>query len=413
VQLQKVFNHFVKGDSSSYLKVILNKSEKEIAILTHQLKLFIQNCLSLNSSMSVDANFRIKLNEIEVLKDRFLHKQALKQIRTLHSNLLKHERFNLLQELLLLQIEIMYFILPEHLYLEQLDSLIMKYQEYRTKSTDFYLQKTLFFQEIGGINQMDFPINESEKERLEMVQKNKSALYYYRRRELVKKLKQQDYIGAAKTSDHLMTTIEESQYEFSNLEFQQLEVYFVMGLAYLLSNRKIKYKKCCDTMTSIKNNNHNLEVKYQERINYLFWIEASIKGITSEKESILLDEIKKWRNDISIVFQLRILELISNYHIALKKLKIANQWNRNILDQPKKNQISEFTLRAELRSIYINIERKKMDFGYTLIDRILTNKNSLSRYDNDIIVSLRNIRKDPNRCIDELINYIHFWKYPK
>jgi len=307
----------------------------------------------------------------------------------------------------------MYFILPEHLYLEQLDSLIIKYEEYKMKSIDFYMQKTMFFRELGGINQMDFPINKTDEKRLELVHENKSALYYYRRRELVKKLKQQDYIGAAKTSDNLMTTIEEVQHEFSKLEFQQLEVYFVMGVAYLLSNRNIKYKKCCDTMTSIKNNNHNLEVKYQERINYLFWIEASIKGITIEKESILVDEFKKWRNDISIVFQLRILELISNYYIELTKLKIANQWNRKILDQPKKNQISEFTLRAELRSIYMNIKRKKMDFGYTLIDRILTNKNSLSRYDNDIIVSLRNIRKDPNRCIDELINYIHFWKYPK
>jgi hypothetical protein len=201
-----------------------------------------------------------------------------------------------------------------------------------------------------------------------------------------------------------------NKHEMDRVPFQKMDVYFMTGLAYLLSNKMDKYEQCVAEVNLIDQKHDILNTKFAERINYLKWVGAAI-GRTRHNEIELLDNYRTIKSDISLEYEHRIIEQIANYHIRIGAFRKANKWNRKILNKPKKNQRSDFYKRAELRAIYISILTDKDDNTDFLTTRFVGNKSNMKLYGDDLMRLLRSKTKDRSILISELSRITNFWNY--
>ena len=112
LQLLELYKSLSKPVGSTDLGKKLGKEKSDLAILYNQLRSKMLECLSSYQHIgSIEVEFRKSMNEIEILRNKFLYQQALKKISSLKKNLLSHERYSFLQEVSLIEIEINYFLL--------------------------------------------------------------------------------------------------------------------------------------------------------------------------------------------------------------------------------------------------------------------------------------------------------------
>jgi hypothetical protein len=412
VQLLTLFKGLSKPVGSINFEVVLGKSTASLATLFNQLRSAMLTSLNNYQHIgSLEVEFRTAMNEIEILKNKFLYKQALKKISSLKKNLLSHERFSYLQEVSLIEIEINYFLLSEREFHTSIMMIQSEYELYRERNEDFFRQKFQFYQALGKIHD-HIPLSKDLSAQDEFSDtENRSAMYYHLRTVLIQKLNETDRENAQRVALMLLDIVGINRHEFEKLPFQLLEVNFMCGLAFLLSGKMDEYAKCVREMYLIREKHLFLEPKFNERYHYLYWIEANISAGKHAKLDNEMDQLEEMIHTMAIEFRFRIIEQVSNYLIEQNEFKPANKWNRIITNVSRKNQIQEFVNRAELRAIYIYVMRNRIDMADTLIDRLLSSRYS-SNFQFGVTVNiLHQIQKAPEKRAALLLPVINFWKY--
>ncbi|PHR22264.1 MAG: hypothetical protein COA38_18245 [Fluviicola sp.] len=408
-QLFNVYSLQKRGFGQREIAERLNLSGKNIAILLFQLKEFTLKQLTLNGSkQSIEIELRNSLSEIEILKSRFLFDQALKKINHLKPIMLNHERFNFLQELLLLQVDILQFSLPEKQYRQALKTIMKEYSSYQLKNDYYYRQKTRFYEVMAGLNTSSHSLTPKTFPTI-AIESNRSGEYYKMRHQLVSQLTNKDP-ECVTTSVLLIATIEENRHEFERLPFQILDTHFMAALSFIFSNDQKRYIHCSNVMKEIEKKHKSLKNKYSERSCYLNWVQASIGSDLKLDIKLLIEQYKGLRKTISLEFDLRILEQIANYFLVTSDYKNAKKWNNEIVNKYRKEQRKQFNLRAKIRDIYI----AKMVFDYeymcTLIDRVLSSP-SREEYSKKVIDNLRLLKVNKEVSCSSILNYIDFWLF--
>jgi len=409
-QLIEIYNQLKAGATIDELHENSNASKSNTSLLSYQLKEFMIRELANSKRASViEIELRNNISEIEFLKSKFLNNQALKKINKLKSKLLEHERYTYLQELILIETEIQYFQLSEQDFKLKLKNLVDEYDLYKEKNEEYYSHKVHFYKQLAGIHNVIDNLSINNSLEFNSVD-NRSAHYYNMRSKLIDHLTSGNLKQVAIVSDELLDFTAMNWHEMDRVPFQKLDVYFMTGLAYLLCNKITKYEQCLSEIKLIYKKHDILKNKFEERFNYLKWVGAAInRNEDSDKE--LLNHYQTIKNDISLEYEHRIIEQISNYYIQTKDYGKANKWNRDILNKPKKNQRSEFYKRAELRAIYISILRNKDDNTDLLTARFVGNKLNTDLYGNELIGLLRSVNQNKLPLIRELSRITHYWRY--
>ena len=409
-QLIEIYNQLKSGASIDALYQNTNASKLNTSLLSHQLKEFMTKELANSKRASViEIKFRNGISEIEFLKSKFLNNQALKKINKLKSKLLEHERYTYLQELILIEIEIQYFLLSEQDFKLKLEFLLEEYDLYKIKNAKYYAHKTHFYKQLAGIHNKDEEMKNYQS--LDSTStNNRSAHYFNMRSKLIDHLTSGELTKAESVADMLLNFTVLNKHEMDRVPFQKLDVYFMSGLAYLLRNNQFKFLECLAELESIYTAHDILEIKFEERFNYLKWVGVAIGYIECD-ENILLDRYAQIKNVISLEFEHRIIEQISNCYIQKSHYIKANKWNREILNKSKKNQREEFYKCAEIRAIYISILNNRHDNTDTLVARFVSDKEKLKNYDNNLVVLLKSGKLQNPALLRELSRASHFWKF--
>ena len=407
-QLTEIYEQLKLGADIDELYKNSNASKTKVSLLSCQLKEFMVKELANSKRTSViEIEFRSSISEIEFLKSKFLNNQALKRINKLKSKLLAHERYMYLQELILIETEIQYFQLSEKDFKSKLKDLVDEYDLYKKKNGAFYSHKVHFYKQMAGIRKaVDDGNNALEVTSID----NRSAHYFNMRSTLIDHLNSGDLNRATELCDELLPFTALNRHEMDRIPFQKMDVHFMTGLAYLLGNKMTKFKQCVAEITMIDQQHDILHTKFEERFTYLRWVGMAI-GRTTEDENELIDIYQSMKSEISLEYEHRIIEQISNYYIRIKEYRKANKWNRDILNKPKKNQRAEFNRRAEIRAIYISILTDKDDNTDFLTDRFIGNKANTEFYKDNLIPLLRSSSTDKSDLIQELSRITNFWYY--
>jgi hypothetical protein len=409
-QLSAIYEQLKSGADIDELYKNSNASKTTVSLLSYQLKEFMVKELAHSKRNSViEIELRSSISEIEFLKSKFLNNQALKKINKLKSKLLEHERYTYLQELILIETEIQYFQLSEQDFTLKLKDLVEEYDLYKEKNGEYYSHKVHFYKQLAGIHidVDDTGFNDT----LEFNSAdNRSAHYFKMRSKLIDFLTSGNLNQATAISDELLDFTALNKHEMDRVPFQKMDVHFMTGLAYLLSNKITKYEQCIAEVQLIDEKHDILNTKFEERINYLKWVGLAT-GRTKDNEQELLENYRTIKNEITLEYEHRIIEQISNYYIRIEAFRKANKWNRETLNKPKKNQRSEFYKRAEIRAIYISILTNKDDNTDLLTARFIANKSNTETYGIEFMELLKSSSKEKSTLISELSRITNFWNY--
>lgn len=408
-QLLTLFKQLVKGAGTNhYTFEIQGKGPKEIAVLKNQLYNFVLERLVIyNRKESVDLQCRIALSEVEILKNKFLYKQALKKISKLKKLLQDHERYIYLQELLLTETEIKYFIETERQFHLTTARLLSAFDHLSIQNQDFVREKLGFFEVRSSIHKEQLHSKPSSKTVESLPNKNnRSAHYYGLLRLLIIKLQAGEYDNAVELANELHEQIEENFHEFIHLPFQVLDVSFLSALAFLLSKNE-QLQTVRDRMMRISRDYPNLQMKYVERIMYIDWSEAVVHRHPLSTIQKMLKSFEKVEDEIEIDFKNRIIEQIANWFLRSQDYRSANQWNRKLFDQPRKTTQAH-ALRAELRLTYIHYKMDRLDHMDKSIQRLLSRpSNGLTE---KLLETLTNVKEHPGKNAESLISFLNYWK---
>ncbi|NRA10509.1 MAG: hypothetical protein HRT57_00975 [Crocinitomicaceae bacterium] len=409
-QLTEIYEQLKSGTSIEELYESSTANKTTVSLLSYQLKEFmIKELANSKRATVIEIELRSSISEIEFLKSKFLNNQALKKINKLKSKLLEHERYMHLQELILIEIEIQYFQLSEKDFKLKLKDLVDEYDLFKEKNGEYYSHKVHFYKQLAGIHNNVDDANFNNTLEFNSAD-NRSAHYFNMRSKLIDHLTSGKLIEAETISDELLDFTALNKHEMDRVPFQKMDVYFMTGLAYLLSNKMDKYEQCVAEVKLIDQKHDILNTKFEERINYLKWVSTAI-GRTKDHEKELLENYRTIKSDISLEYEHRIIEQISNYYIRVEEFRKANKWNREILNKSKKNQRSEFYKRAEIRAIYISVLTNKDDNTDLLTARFIGNKSNAELYGGKLISLLRSKDKNKDALLLELSRITNFWSY--
>lgn len=372
-------------------------TSSQLSILKNQLLNKMLSYLSEHkSNRSLDVELRAEMNKIEVLKTKFLFDLARKKIAGLKKKLQNHERYGLYIELLLLEFEIDSIALSS---LEQniaIENLISETKIISDRNNEFIQQKANFFNTLGQIHQQTgkFKVITPFYYDNSVSPENRSAHYYYQRRKLITEIQNSEFEKALKTADQLILLIDYHIHEFQHLPFQYIDINYMCGLAYLLCNKVDKAKECVAKIDAKVVESHPIIA--QKSLNRKVYLAAIYLNHSRDKESYFIfkeEEIEELIEELEPIFSNRTSEQMSNYFLRKKELKLANKWNRRILNSSKKNQIPQFHFRSELRNLYIqNLSGRKKIFD-----------QNLKR-----LISKKVIKKDLQ--LEEMRSIFDFWK---
>ncbi len=407
-QLSDVFQIVIAGGGITDVSVSLGKTKQQSSLLLHQLKEKILNRLTHTRKLNpIEVELRNAINEIEFLKDRFLYRQAIKRIKVLKPRLLEHERFTYLQEVLLIEVEISSFLLSEQEFKKRLDSIMFEYHDYLKKNEIFYRYKVQFYRNLAGV--YDDSNQQPTGESYEMNPRdNRSGYYFYLRSALIQNLATHRYSQAQATAVQLVDLMENTPHEFDKIPFQRMDVYFMSALSLIITGNIASFEKLKQKVLNTPISNDKLGVKLHERVIYLDSVAYSTGRIVPESISTFVTNFQAVRKNISIEYDLRIIEQISNFFVMINDFKKAKKWNNEILNKPSKEQRKQFSARARIRAIYLEIQGGDTDFLITLIDRVLSIQNIEEVYKSEIIESLKTIKEGKTKNISKLLDYFHF-----
>lgn len=405
-QLAIVFDVLTNGGGLSDISTTLNKPRPHSSMLLNQLRNNIINQLThRHKNIPVEIELRNKINEIEFLKDRFLYDQALKRIQYLKPKLFKHERFTYVQEILLIEIEILSFVLGEKEFKQKLELIMQEHEALNKKISVFYNQKVHFYKVLAEIH-----TGESSHTHLPFESKpeeNKSGHYFYLRSCLIQHIVHGDIKRAINAVNLLLPLIDDTPHEFDRIPFQRLDVYFMSALAHLLDGNLKEFELLNSKIAATANSHEKLEIKSVERLLYLRWLGLSLGMLSSNDVQKDLDEFQKTQRALSTEYRLRILEHISNYFLEKKSFKTAKKWNNEIINFTGKNRIKQFESRALIRSVYIAYQAKDFDRTQALSEKILSSNKSKLSYPEKIIDHLIECKKWKFDNMTTLHQYIH------
>ncbi|MCH2228747.1 MAG: hypothetical protein MK105_00280 [Crocinitomicaceae bacterium] len=408
-QLYSVFLIINRGGSLIDICSELGKSKQQSAVLLHQLKENILTKLTQNRQYNtVENELRNAINEIEFLKDRFLYEQSLKRIKTLKPKLLKHERFQYLQEILMIEVEIYSFLLTEKAFQHKLQLIINEYENLNRKSELFKKYKIRFYNDLTGLYSGKKPEPLSDQFGVSPAE-NISGYYFYLRSLLIQKLTDRKYDESKHTAKKVIELIETHSHEFDKNPFQKMDVYFMAALSYLLSDQRDEFNHAYKEVLSTPINHSNLKSKIQERLHFLNWLGASLGKKDNFNYNIAIQEFQLIRKTISTEYEQRIIEQIANYFIEQEIYHKARKWNQIILNKP----ITEkFSHRALLRQILIAIKEEDFDLIRVITARLVSKTELINKFPLQISNDLKKLRIGQEINPNTLNSVIHFWKYP-
>jgi hypothetical protein len=383
IQLQNSEDFYVKG-----------KSRQDILTLKNQLYLFILNVLSEHQlNRTKDIEFRDELNKIEVLKNRFLFKSALKRINKLKVKLIEHERFTYLQELLLTESEINSILLSEKEFEIYSNELTNEFQLFNRENQNYFLEKTAFFKTFGTIHNSDQEGQLTPKFKSFTETGNRSAHFYNSRSKLIFQIQNKLYLEAEITAKELKELLVVHDHEFESLPFQKLDVTYMSAIAFLLVNNVEDVKKCMTEMEQLEDDYPMLSQKKLERSLFLRTIELNMFPNKTTLEKKVIDQVNDRPNDLGSDFMMRIREQLANYFIKKEDYVTSNKWNRKILETGINKRKKHFYYRAELRNLFIHHKRGRIETFESNFDRLVRN-NHISK----------------TMALEEMESIFNFWK---
>jgi hypothetical protein len=387
----------------------IKKNRQDIFILKNQLYNFIlRQIVRSKETKSVDIKARQILSEIEILKNKFLYQLALKKISKLKPQLIEHERFTYLQELLLTETEIKYLILTEQQFNSSITEMKSNFDHFNLKNQEYFNEKIQFFKTMGMIHLDQTPFDNQIPFEDYTDTENRAAHFYNTRSSLIISVQNGEYVAGETKAKTLIDLLQIHKHEFDNLPDQVIDVHYNSALAFLLAGNQKEFKNSIRIMDEIVIKYPNLFDRKSERSLYLKWVDVVRNKATEGQISNLISEYNDHKSNFGIVFQNRILEQTSNYYLSQKNFIAANKWNRKILETPNKKKIHEFSKRAELRNIFIHFKRDRIESMDKAINRF--QNNPIYNSDHQLNSLIREISLNPSKNINSLMPIINFWK---